>query len=337
MWSLDTLIRYPLLSQISADHIVFWEHSILVGLFLPFLLYQNSFKSLWHKKNILPFLVIGVMGSALSTVAFTKAFTLINPSLVILLQKLQPFVAIFLSRFLLKEKFEKHYFFYMGLSLVGAFCLSWPDMAGYFVADSAASVSSGADSSATAGVVSKTSSNMAGYLLTLVAVLGWGASTVFGKQLSNAHLKESTIMGGRFLYGFFGLVVYLIFSVQNPMQSLVLANGAQAASNLNAASSMQAGSSILFFGLSSSSIEILMKIFAMVLISGLAGMWFYYRGIKKVSAHVGALAELFFPFCAVTLNWIFLGHTLQPVQIVGALILIASVILLNRERVSRRD
>lgn len=301
MWSLDTLIRYPLLSQINADSIVFWEHMILVVLFLPFFLYHNSFKSLWHKKNILPFFVIGVMGSALSTVAFTKAFSLINPSLVILLQKLQPFVVIFLSWALLNEKFERHFFFYMGLSLIGAFCLSWPDMAGYFYAASTADFSSSAVNLAV-------HSSMAGYLLTLVAVIGWGASTVFGKQLSNAHLKESTIMGGRFLYGFLGLSVYLILSVQNPMQKLTSASSQDVAA------------------------EIFFKIFAMVLISGLAGMWFYYRGLKKVSAHVGALAELFFPFCAVTLNWIFLGQKLQLVQITGAVILITSVILLNRRR-----
>ena len=295
MWSLDTLIRYPLLSQMSSDSIVFWEHAILVVFFLPFLLYQNSFRALWHKKNILPFLVIGVMGSALSTVAFTKAFTLINPSLVILLQKLQPFVVIFLSRVLLKEKFEKNYFFYMALSLVGAFCLSWPDMAGYFI-----------DKTIDKTVEAR-SSNIGGYLLALVAVVGWGSSTVFGKQLSNAHLKESTIMGGRFLYGFLGLGIYLILGVQNPMQGFTSVGNAYA-------------------------VEIFMKIFAMVLISGLLGMWFYYRGLKKVSAHVGALAELFFPFFAVTLNWIFLNQKLQLVQILGAVILVLSVVLLNSKR-----
>ena len=65
-------------------------------------------------------------------------------------------------------------------------------------------------------------------------------------------------------------------------------------------------------------------ILLMVLISGLAGMWFYYMGLKRVTARVSALAEMFFPLAAVTINWVFLGKALEPIQIFGAILLIVA-------------
>jgi uncharacterized membrane protein len=107
MWSLDTLIRYPLLASVRPDTMVFIEHSFLVLYFLPLLFINKfDFKKI-NRSAILGFVVIGMLGSAASTLAFTKAFSLINPSLVILLQKLQPLVVILLSAALLKKKSAK--------------------------------------------------------------------------------------------------------------------------------------------------------------------------------------------------------------------------------------
>ncbi len=70
------------------------------------------------------------------------------------------------------------------------------------------------------------------------------------------------------------------------------------------------------------------KVFLMVLLSGLAGMYFYYKGLKLLSARTCALAEMFFPFSAVVINWVFLGAKLLPVQIIGAgLLVISSVVI----------
>jgi drug/metabolite transporter (DMT)-like permease len=66
-------------------------------------------------------------------------------------------------------------------------------------------------------------------------------------------------------------------------------------------------------------------------------MYLYYKGLKKITAHMGSIAELFFPFSAVTINWIFLGKALQPIQITGALILIVASILLQRSRTQQAE
>ena len=57
------------------------------------------------------------------------------------------------------------------------------------------------------GFLSQTA--MMGYLLTLVAVISWGASTVFGKKLTSQGYTETQMMSGRFIFGFVFLSFYI--------------------------------------------------------------------------------------------------------------------------------
>ena len=286
-WSLDTLIRYPLLfSGVSAGQIVLFEHAILVSVFLCLnLIKKQNLKFL--KEHVLSFFIIGCCGSALGTLAFTQAFSLINPSLVILLQKLQPCVAIALAHFILKEKLPHQFLRWAFFALIGALLISWTDLrkAVDFVTTSES-------------LLSRT--QILGYTLTLISVLSWGASTVFGKKLDHAKLTTEQIMFGRFFYGLVAMIIFMII------------NGHQVMSiDLN-------------FSL---------KIAFMVLLSGLIGMYLYYRGLKMLSARVVALAELFFPVSAVLINWIFLKQSLNTMQIIGSIILVISTTYLQISRV----
>lgn len=275
MWSLDTLIRYPLLATLRPDTMVFLEHLFLVMIFVP-LLFLRQARFPLEKRTLVPFLVIGVLGSAISTLAFTRAFSLINPSLVILLQKLQPLVVISLSTLVLKEKIRPRFFVWATLAILGGALISYPDISPLFEATS---------ESGTAW----TSVTTLGYAFTLLAVVGWGASTVFGKKLSLQGLDENQIMFGRFGFGFLFLFFYCLSIGSLPT-----------------------------FALGSTTY---LKVLGMVLISGLLGMSLYYRGLRRLPAHIASLAELFFPFSAVLINWIFLGKALVPIQIAGALLL----------------
>ncbi|MBK26347.1 MAG: EamA family transporter [Halobacteriovorax sp.] len=280
-WAVDTLIRYPLLGEASALQIVFGEHLILSVLFIPF--FFKSVKKIWKMEvsHIFSFIIIGGMGSALGTLAFTAAFSKINPSLVILLQKLQPLVAVSLARIVLKEPVQKKFLSWALLCLIGGILISYQDIfPGLMKLDFRASFGN--------------ETAMWGYLLTLIAVVSWGASTVFGKKLELQGYSEFEVMGGRFWLGAIALIPVLI------SQGEGLATGT----------------------------EVWGKILALVAISGLLGMWLYYHGLKKLSARLCALAEMFFPFCAVTVNWIFLGKTLDITQIVGGgLLLLGSTVI----------
>lgn len=288
LWAVDTLIRYPLLfGGISAERIVFTEHLFLSLIFIP-LLWKNR-GPIWNTRisSFVYFMFIGVFGSAIGTLAFTKAFTLINPSLVILLQKLQPVISFSLAGIILKEKIKKEFLIWAAFAVIGGLLISSPDIfpdPAHFEFN----------------LHFLTQGAVMGYILTMVAVVSWGASTVFGKKLTADGYNEIQIMGGRFLFGFLFLIFYLYANRAN-----VLFDWRP-----------------IIWG----------KILLMVILSGLLGMYFYYRGLKKISAHVCAIAEMFFPLSAVTINWIFLGQKLTPVQMVGAglLTLGSAVIQLKR-------
>ncbi|AGH96053.1 DMT family transporter [Pseudobdellovibrio exovorus] len=287
MWSFDTLIRYPLLASLRPDTMVFLEHALLTIIFVPLLFKTKSFFRQMNVRHLTSFLVIGVMGSAVSTLAFTQAFALINPSLVILLQKLQPIVVILLSVFILKEKFSRRFFALSALALIGVFLISYPDISPLWMTTNSPIFQTGSHA-------------LLGYGLTLLAVIGWGASTVFGKKLSTEGFNENEIMAGRFSLGFLFLLVFCLSQSSLPTTEI--------------------------------SYDVYLKVAAMVLLSGLLGMSLYYRGLSRLPAHISAIAEMFFPLSAVMINWIFLGKALLPIQIAGAIVLTASSIGIQLSR-----
>jgi len=285
LWAIDTLIRYPLLgSGVSAEKIVFCEHLFLSMIFIPLLFKETKKIGDIKLSTIFNFIVIGVFGSAIATLTFTKAFMLINPSLVILLQKLQPIVAISLARIFLGEKVKPPFYFWAALSLVGGFLISSPDI-----------VPGLSELNFSVGLLSKKA--ITGYGLTLIAVVSWGASTVSGKKLTGQGYDEKQIMGGRFIFGFAFMAFYLMtqFGGFNLDWNFVV------------------------YG----------KILVMVILAGIMGMYFYYKGLKLISARVAALAEMYFPLSAVAINWVFLDAKLLPIQLVGGAILIVSSTVIN--------
>lgn len=288
LWAVDTLIRYPLLGAgISAERIVFIEHLFLSLYFIPVLFKDAKKIGNFKLSSVFYFIVIGVFGSAIGTLTFTKAFMMINPSLVILLQKLQPIIAISLASVFLGEKVQKPFLFWAFISLIGGLLISSPDiMPGL------------SDMNFSMALLSQNA--LWGYGLTMIAVVSWGASTVFGKKLSAQGFDETQIMGGRFILGMAFMTFYLYYKF----------------------GALTLDWNLMTYG----------KILVMVILSGFMGMYFYYKGLKLLSARACALAEMFFPFSAVAINWVFLGAKLLPVQFLGAglLILSSSVIQVKK-------
>lgn len=69
-------------------------------------------------------MVIGVLGSAVATISFTKAFVSINPSLVIVFQKFQPIIAIVLAYAVLGERISREFIFLALICLLGGFMMA---------------------------------------------------------------------------------------------------------------------------------------------------------------------------------------------------------------------
>ncbi len=200
LWAIDTLFRYPLLSSgVSATRIVFSEHLILFLIFIPVVF--KSRQKFWNGKvsHLFYFFMIGCLGSALATLCFTKAFYLINPSLVILLQKFQPLIAILLARVIIGEKLSRNFLLWGLICIFGAFLITYQDIVpGIAKLDFSVELLS--------------SKNLVGYFYTFIAILGWGSATVFGKKLIIAGYNEKEVMGGRFIFGFLFLIPIVLLS-----------------------------------------------------------------------------------------------------------------------------
>lgn len=276
-WAVDTLIRYPLLGAgLSPVQIVFLEHLILVAGLFAWLAIRRQKLWAFSRRDIPSLLVIGGLGSAIGTLAFTQAFSYMNPTLVILLQKLQPVVAISLSAWVLKEKLNIGYLLCVVLAFGGSFLLMYNDIVAFLSA-------SGWHYSPELSV------RLLGYAFTFIAVISWGASTVFGKKLALRGYGSDQIMSGRFLTGFIVLLPFLVGAA--PYEQAVTATYAG-------------------------------KILIMVLLSGVLGMVLYYQGLKRVDSKHSALAEMAFPVMAGVINWVVLDMTLTPLQILGGCLLV---------------
>lgn len=160
LWAMDAPFRKYLTTQLSSTTIVFMEHILIAICVLPIFLPR-----LYELKNLnwrewLSVIFIGFGGSAIATVLFTQSFHYLNPTVAILLQKLQPLIAIGLAIWILDEKLSKNFWLWAIIAIFGAYIVSFPDF------------------KATGFTWN---SNMLGVLLALGAAFFWGGSTVFGR------------------------------------------------------------------------------------------------------------------------------------------------------------
>lgn len=182
LWATDAPFRSGLSHTLSATTIVFLEHCINLVIILPILYFKRDLIKTLTKKEWLAVIGIGVGGGALASIAFTHAFVYVNPSIAILLQKLQPFVAILLARVLLKESLPKQFWIWGGLALTAAYVISFPSLIPQVYT----------------GEV--WNPHVLGIAFSLIAVILWGSATVFGKYILE-RMDPETTTGVRFITG----------------------------------------------------------------------------------------------------------------------------------------
>jgi drug/metabolite transporter (DMT)-like permease len=123
-----------------------------------------------------------------------------------------------------------------------------------------------------------------------LAAFAFGSSTVFGKRITN-HLDYKAVAALRF-----GVTSAM-------MLALILVDGAIL--KFSQVTSLQWG----LLGL-------------IVFTSGAGAMFVYYFGLKRVPASSATILELFWPFSALILDYVFNKNYLTPVQIIAALALL---------------
>ena len=183
LWATDAPFRVHLTKELSSSFIVLAEHFIDVLFILPVLWWKRREIKTLGGKECLAVLVIAVGSSALASVAFTKAFSYVNPSVAIVLQKLQPLLAIGLAASLLKEELRARFWLWAGVAIAGAYVVSFPNLSPKLFEGE------------------RFNPNFMGVALALTAAALWGAGTALGKYvLSSASFQTMTAL--RFLLAF---------------------------------------------------------------------------------------------------------------------------------------
>jgi drug/metabolite transporter (DMT)-like permease len=188
LWATDAPFRMHLTKDLNSNFIVLAEHLVDVLFIAPVLIVGYKRLKRLSVREWLAVVFIAVCGSALASIAFTQAFHYINPSVAILLQKLQPFIAISLAAGVLKERLTVRYWEWALFAILGAYLISFPGLKPELFPGE------------------EFNPNVIGVAYALLAALLWGASTVFGKYvLMNTDFKIMT--GLRFVLAFVFLLI----------------------------------------------------------------------------------------------------------------------------------
>jgi drug/metabolite transporter (DMT)-like permease len=127
LWGTDGLLRQPLAQAVPAAAVVFWEHLVVVVVLLPFLpSAARAFRAASPRDRV-ALVVIGAGASAIATALFTAAFRLGDPVTPLVLQKLQPLVAVVAAAVLLGERFRPAYWVFAVPALAGAWLMAFPN------------------------------------------------------------------------------------------------------------------------------------------------------------------------------------------------------------------
>jgi len=137
--------------------------------------------------------------------------------------------------------------------------------------------------------------SLKGPLLAILAALLWAGGTVVGRSLM-LNLELQFVNGMRFIFGLLFLAAYV--AIAKSSQFFLMTP--------------------LFWR----------NVIIIAMLTGFFALLIYYYGLKNTKASVATLMELGYPLALTLVNWKFLGIVLNVWQIVGALILLASVTFL---------
>ncbi|AHC18930.1 MULTISPECIES: DMT family transporter [Paenibacillus] len=177
LWGADPLFRIILLKSFTSTQIVLMEHVLLFLALTPMLWKHREELKAVRLRQVFAILFVSWGGSALASVIFTMALSNGDLNAVLLLQKLQPLVAIILARIILKEMLPRHFGLLIVVALFGTYLLTfgWSLPFGH-VRDFV----------------------QVGSLLALGAAVLWGGSTVMGSYLLRS-MKYETVTSLRFM------------------------------------------------------------------------------------------------------------------------------------------
>src|SRR5436190_6914627 len=162
LWGTESAWRIPLNALFDADVIVFWEHVLILLLFLPFLLPRLREIGKIDARTWGYLIFSGFAGSAVGTIFFTLALKYGNPTVVNVILNIQPVISTMGAFLLFGDCLRPRFFLYAGIAIV----------AGIFVSVAHPTL---------IGVSFERAGLNRGTGYALVCALFWGLSTVAGR------------------------------------------------------------------------------------------------------------------------------------------------------------
>jgi drug/metabolite transporter, DME family len=162
LWGTESAWRIPLNDLFDADVIVFWEHVLILLMFLPILISQLGELPKIDKRSWGYLIFSGFAGSAVGTIFFTLALKNGNPTVVNVILNIQPVISTIGAFFLFGDRLTPRFFFYASIAIVAGVFLSveHPVLIGVSFAQAGLNLGTG---------------------YALVCAVFWGLSTVAGR------------------------------------------------------------------------------------------------------------------------------------------------------------
>src|SRR5882672_9329150 len=162
LWGTESAWRIPLNELFDAKVIVFWEHVLIVIMFLPILIPRLREIPKVHMRTWGYLLFSGFAGSAVGTVFFTLALKYGNPTVVNVILNIQPVISTVGAFVLFGDRLARRFFFYAAVAII----------AGVFVSVTNPTM---------IGVSFERAGLNLGTGYALICALFWGLSTVAGR------------------------------------------------------------------------------------------------------------------------------------------------------------
>jgi drug/metabolite transporter (DMT)-like permease len=190
LWGTESAWRIPLNELFDAEVIVFWEHLLILLMFLPLLLSHLGALRQVNSKTWGYLLFSGFAGSAVGTIFFTLALKYGNPTVVNVILNIQPVISTLGAFLLFGDRLAPRFFVYAGIAILAGIFLSVerPDLIG--VSFQSAGLTIGA-----------------GYAL--ICAFFWGGSTVAGRGVM-VGMPLGLASSMRIVIGLFCMTLILI-------------------------------------------------------------------------------------------------------------------------------
>ena len=191
LWGTESAWRIPLNELFDAKVIVFWEHVLILLMFLAILIPQLGELPKVSGRTWSYLIFSGFAGSAVGTIFFTLALKYGNPTVVNVILNIQPVISTFAAFLLFHDRLSRPFFFYAAIAIVAGIFLSveHPELIGVSFKDAGLNIGTG---------------------YALICAVFWGLSTVAGRgTMLGMSLRLAS--GMRVVVGLVCMTIILIF------------------------------------------------------------------------------------------------------------------------------